>query len=1118
MKRPAVRVIDAINKNVQEATKPLPKFVATLGNAAGVVLTDKPGVVYVTFENGQTIEVLNRRIPNRPGMRVLVGYTEDAPGVLQVLSEVGLYGKSDGAPLVPDHGETHAFGGGDTVFISVEQWKNLLVLPYDGFEVQVFGGVFQQGDGTFGVVQNQVIDLAGEVPPEGALYVLLEHDDDGDVVVTSGVCGSTANTKEQLTLADIPAITNRPMCAIRLYADQIEIQRNPNGLNDFVDLRFGMGVAQNTLALDGYAVDLTTTPPTAGQVLIYDACSDTFYPGAQSGGGSWDGDITDIDVSSSADIGAALADADQFIVYDATATAWVRSALSRIWTYISGKFEPTPDYDDISTNDGATDVTGAELEELSDGSDTTLHDHDGISENSAARHTQGTDTALGTQAEALDMGGYQINNLADPTTQTDAVNLKSLINSLGVVLNYWFEASNVMQTIYVGIPAFVTNASSAQGTEVELTSIYWASSLAQTPAPFTIKNGTEFLVHFNAKVSAGHYGASYKTVKVRAKLYHTNAAGADLVQIGATTSDSILNLTEASVLQELYGIVTAEVAVPASRRLLVKVFCFVNVSAAPNYPTIAVEYGDVHDHLSVPLPGSVLGNFLQLAGGTMSGDIVMGGTQQVTGLQAPDTAGDAIRATAKITEVLLESATDLKHTAGTDTALGAVGAKNPPIDADKAIYRDSTASDALVTSTWTQIKAFLKTYFDTLYNKYVHPNHSGDVTSVADGAQTIATSAVTLAKMADVATASILGRNTAGAGAPEVLSKATTLSLLNVEDGAEVNNISDGNATDLTDGGDTTLHDHDGISENTSARHTQGTDTALGALGTKDPPIDADKVLYRDSTASDALVTSTWTQVKAFLKTYFDGLYTGGSTDGWNALAATLTYGSADDPIYVISSDTDLTNVLSVGMRLRFTNDGSTVYGIVHAIGVYGGAPAAQAITMYGGTDYDVANSAITVPYYSPVKAPLGFPGDQDKWTVDLISDTSDVTQASPNASQVYNLGSLSGAAPIGAWNVIYTAYARSLSNAAQTQTGIVTSLSSSASAINVDLAFGANSRMPSGTLAVATVGGKAIGYLLLAAKTTYYITASTPYANQANITLFGTVLTTSVKLICVYL
>ena len=196
------------------------------------------------------------------------------------------------------------------------------------------------------------------------------------------------------------------------------------------------------------------------------------------------------------------------------------------------------------------------------------------------------------------------------------------------------------------------------------------------------------------------------------------------------------------------------------------------------------------------------------------------------------------------------------HTQGTDVALGAVGEKNPPIDADKAIYRDSTTSDALVTSTWTQVKAFLKTYFDTLYNKYVHPNHTGAVTSTGDGATAITDKAVTLPKMADMATASLLGRNTAATGVPEVLAKATALSLLNVEDGAtadqtgaeikaayeaeadtnayddaavsklagieagaEVNNISNVNALDLTDGGDTTLHDHAGISENIAARH-----------------------------------------------------------------------------------------------------------------------------------------------------------------------------------------------------------------------------------------------------------------------------------------------------------
>ena len=86
--------------------------------------------------------------------------------------------------------------------------------------------------------------------------------------------------------------------------------------------------------------------------------------------------------------------------------------------------------------------------------------------------------------------------------------------------------------------------------------------------------------------------------------------------------------------------------------------------------------------------------------------------------------------------------------------------------------------------TFTVLKSFLKTYFDTLYNKYIHPNHTGDVTSVADGAQTIAANAVTNAKLADMATGTIKGRTTAATGDPEDLSAAQVRSLLNVADGA----------------------------------------------------------------------------------------------------------------------------------------------------------------------------------------------------------------------------------------------------------------------------------------------------------------------------------------------
>jgi len=71
------------------------------------------------------------------------------------------------------------------------------------------------------------------------------------------------------------------------------------------------------------------------------------------------------------------------------------------------------------------------------------------------------------------------------------------------------------------------------------------------------------------------------------------------------------------------------------------------------------------------------------------------------------------------------------------------------------------------------------TKLDGLSN-YTHPNHTGDVTSVADGAQTIAANAVTLAKMADIATQTFLGRTTAATGDPEALTLLQATALLNV--------------------------------------------------------------------------------------------------------------------------------------------------------------------------------------------------------------------------------------------------------------------------------------------------------------------------------------------------
>lgn len=80
------------------------------------------------------------------------------------------------------------------------------------------------------------------------------------------------------------------------------------------------------------------------------------------------------------------------------------------------------------------------------------------------------------------------------------------------------------------------------------------------------------------------------------------------------------------------------------------------------------------------------------------------------------------------------------------------------------------------TSAWTNI--------GSMQNPYVHPNHSGDVVSVGDGATTIGNNKVTNAKLAQVANSTIKGRKSSGTGNVEDLTPADVRTMLNVADGA----------------------------------------------------------------------------------------------------------------------------------------------------------------------------------------------------------------------------------------------------------------------------------------------------------------------------------------------
>jgi len=142
----------------------------------------------------------------------------------------------------------------------------------------------------------------------------------------------------------------------------------------------------------------------------------------------------------------------------------------------------------------------------------------------------------------------------------------------------------------------------------------------------------------------------------------------------------------------------------------------------------------------------------------------------------------------------------LADVAGTNIAQGTRTATTVPVTS-------STGSDATLDIATTALAGVMsaadKTKLDGIANganNYVHPNHTGDVTSSGDGATVIANDAVTNAKLANMAANTIKGRIST-AGDPQDLTATQVRTILNVADGAN-NYVHPNHTGDVTSSGD----------------------------------------------------------------------------------------------------------------------------------------------------------------------------------------------------------------------------------------------------------------------------------------------------------------------------
>lgn len=146
------------------------------------------------------------------------------------------------------------------------------------------------------------------------------------------------------------------------------------------------------------------------------------------------------------------------------------------------------------------------------------------------------------------------------------------------------------------------------------------------------------------------------------------------------------------------------------------------------------------------------------------------------------------------------------------------------------------------------------------------------------------------------------------------------------------------------------------------------------AATSKSTPVDADEIPLVDSAASFILKKLTWDNLKATLKTYFDTFYGAGALDGWaDDTGETWIYASGSaggTATFTVSGDK--TAKYTVGTRIKLTQT-TVKYFVVIADPVF--SSGNTTITISAGTDYTLANDAISANYHSYAANPQGYPG-----------------------------------------------------------------------------------------------------------------------------------------------
>ena len=201
--------------------------------------------------------------------------------------------------------------------------------------------------------------------------------------------------------------------------------------------------------------------------------------------------------------------------------------------------------------------------------------------------------------------------------------------------------------------------------------------------------------------------------------------------------------------------------------------------------------------------------------------------------------------------------------------VNAATGKTTPADADLFGISDVAGGSVLKKLTWANVKATLKTYFDTLY----------------------------------VGSASVLGTVLTGLSLVTATTISAADSILTALGKLQAQVTINNGKISFDSTSSTRLANTSGTNTGNETATTTG--ALISGSTAKTTPVDADSVAISDSAASNVLKKVTWANIKATLKTYFDTFYGFlGVPQNSKSAAYTLVLADAGNHILHPSADT----------------------------------------------------------------------------------------------------------------------------------------------------------------------------------------------------------------------